>query len=81
MKSGLMAAGAAALAAAAVVMCPASVRTEIAERTNVPEGYAAEAERQIDMFVAWLRDDASKPEMEARSAISDERSPMADLTP
>ncbi|WP_300526813.1 hypothetical protein [Maricaulis sp.] len=81
MKSGLMAAGAAVLAAGAVVLCPASVRTEIAERTSVPEGYAAEAERQIDMFVAWLRDDASKPEQEARASIRDDSSLVRELTP
>ena len=81
MKTGLLAAGAAALAAGAVIFSPASVRTEIAERTHVPDGYAAEAERQIDMFVAWLRDDGSKPEFEARTAAPEERSPVADLTP
>ena len=65
MQGGFIAIGAAVLTAGAVVLCPASLRSDIAERTNVPDSYVVEAERQIDMFVSWLRDDAGKPDPSA----------------
>lgn len=61
MRSGTIAFGAMAAAFAGIAMCPSEVRAEIAERTNVPEHYVLEAERQLDVFVAWLRADGDKP--------------------
>ncbi|MBO6798064.1 hypothetical protein [Maricaulis sp.] len=61
MRSGMIAFGAMVVAVGGVAMCPSNVRAELAERTNVPEHYVLEAERQIEVFVAWLRADGDKP--------------------
>ncbi|WP_041636887.1 hypothetical protein [Maricaulis maris] len=49
---------------ALAVGCPASVRTAVVERTSIPEHVYVEAERQLDVFVAWARNDASVPQFE-----------------
>jgi len=61
MKNGMIAIGALVFALGGIALCPSNVRAELAERTNVPEHYVLEAERQIDVFVAWLRADGEKP--------------------
>ena len=61
MKSGLIMFGAAAVVLGGAMACPPSVRSELVERTNIPEHYVLEAERQLDVFVAWLRADNEKP--------------------
>ena len=47
---------------AGVVACPEPVRAEVAERAAIPDHVYFEAERQIDMFVSWVRNDAQQPE-------------------
>ncbi len=49
-------------ATAGVLACPEPVRQDFAERTAIPEHVYVEAERQIDMFVAWVRNDDQQPE-------------------
>lgn len=61
MKSGLIMFGAAAVVLGGAMACPPSVRAELVDRTNIPEHYVLEAERQLDVFVAWLRADNEKP--------------------
>lgn len=61
MKSGLIMFGAAAVVLGGAMACPPSVRSELVDRTNIPEHYVLEAERQLDVFVAWLRADNEKP--------------------
>lgn len=61
MRSGMIAFGVMAAAFIGIAICPSEVRAELAERTNVPEHYVQEAERQLDVFVAWLRADGDKP--------------------
>jgi len=57
---------------ALAVCCPPSVRTAVVERTSIPDHVYVEAERQLDVFVAWARNDAAVPQIEAetRDAIS-----------
>ena len=73
MKSGIVAVAAMASVMGILMACPQAVRAEIAERTNVPDHYVLEAERQIEVFVTWLRADEEKPDAEeigpARHAI------------
>lgn len=61
MKSGLIMFGVAAVVLGGAMACPPSVRSELVDRTNIPEHYVLEAERQLDVFVAWLRADNEKP--------------------
>lgn len=64
MKSGIFAFGAAAIVLGGAMACPPSVRSDLVDRTNIPQHYLVEAERQIDVFVAWLRADSEKPVVE-----------------
>ncbi len=57
---------------ALAVGCPPSVRTAVVERTSIPDHVYVEAERQLDVFVAWARNDGSAPQIdnEPTDAIS-----------
>lgn len=46
---------------AGVLACPEPVRQQVAARTAIPEHVYFEAERQIDLFVSWVRNDAQQP--------------------
>ncbi|WP_291844134.1 hypothetical protein [Maricaulis sp.] len=48
------------------INCPASVRAAVSERTQIPDHVYEEAERQLDVFVAWARNDANVPQMAPR---------------
>jgi hypothetical protein len=64
MKSGIIMLGAAAVVLGGAMACPPSVRSELVDRTNIPQHYVLEAERQLDVFVTWLRADGDKPASE-----------------
>lgn len=47
---------------AGVLACPEPVRAQVAERAAIPDHVYSEAERQIDLFVSWVRNDAQQPD-------------------
>ncbi|MGK0267363.1 MAG: hypothetical protein ACI82N_001616 [Maricaulis sp.] len=67
MKNGLFMLALIASVWGIAVACPAAVRDQVAEATRIPEEFQIEADRQIDMFVSWVRDDAARPVEDFRS--------------
>jgi hypothetical protein len=61
MKNGLIMFAVFATAGAAAAACPASVRDQVVEATQIPERMHLEVDRQLDMFVSWARDDSARP--------------------
>jgi hypothetical protein len=45
-----------------LAVCPQSVKSTVAERTNVPPHVYEEAERQLSLFVSWARSEDSRPD-------------------
>tara|TARA_R110000868_G_scaffold80881_6_gene229337 strand:+ start:12106 stop:12321 length:216 start_codon:yes stop_codon:yes gene_type:complete len=62
MKNGLIMFAVFATAGAAAAACPAPVRDQVAEATQIPERMHIEVDRQLDMFVSWVRDDSARPQ-------------------
>lgn len=58
--------GSAVAVSLGALSCPASVRTAVVERTQIPDHVYAEAERQLGVFVAWARNDAAVPDYSPR---------------
>jgi len=46
---------------AAIVLCPDHIRQEASGRVNIPEHVYVEADRQLDMFVSWVKQDSQNP--------------------
>ena len=63
MKTTAILTGMAIALSVAAVNCPTPVRSAIVERTQIPDHVYVEAERQMDVFVAWARNDANVPDM------------------
>ncbi len=61
MKNGLIMLAVLASGLALAAGCPASIRDQVADATQIPEDFHIEADRQLGMFVSWVRDDASRP--------------------
>lgn len=61
MKNGLFLIAVIATAWGLAIGCPASVRDQVAQATQIPERIHIEADRQLDMFVSWVRDDTARP--------------------
>lgn len=61
MKNGLFMVAIVAAVWGLVVACPAAVRDQVAEATQIPEHFQIEADRQMEMFVSWVRDDTARP--------------------
>ncbi|MFY0637264.1 hypothetical protein [Maricaulis maris] len=55
--------GSAVTAALVVANFLPSVGSAVAERTQIPDHVYEEAERQLDVFVTWARNDAAVPDM------------------
>jgi len=61
MKGGLVLLAGAIGAAGLMLICPQSLRNDIAERTTVPDHVYVEADRQLSLFVSWARQDGERP--------------------
>jgi len=61
MKNALVMMAVFATAGAAAAACPAELRERVVQHTQIPESVQIEAERQVDLFVSWVRDDAARP--------------------
>ena len=59
MRGSILALGAAVVAATAYVATGQNETDDGAQL--VPETYLQEAQRQVDVFVSWLRDEGSQP--------------------
>ncbi|RKR02705.1 MULTISPECIES: hypothetical protein [Maricaulis] len=66
MKTTAIILGGALAVSLLAVNCPQSVRTAVTERTQIPDHVYEEAERQLDVFVSWARNDANVPQMAPR---------------
>jgi len=64
MKTTAIILGSALAVSVLAVNCPQNVRDAVSVRTQIPERVYVEAERQLDVFVAWARNDANVPDME-----------------
>ncbi len=58
--------GSAVTAALVVANFLPSVGNAVVERTQIPDRVYEEAERQLDVFVAWARNEAAVPDMDNR---------------
>lgn len=61
MKNGLIMLAVLASGLALAAGCPASIRDQVADATQIPERFQIEADRQVDMFVSWVREDTARP--------------------
>lgn len=61
MKNGIYVLAAVAGAWMIAMACPATVRDQIANATQLPDQVQIEADRQLEMFVSWVRDDGARP--------------------
>ncbi|WP_339739944.1 hypothetical protein [uncultured Maricaulis sp.] len=61
MKNALLVFAVLASAGVVAAVCPASLREELAQKTQIPESVHLEAGRQVELFVSWVRDDAGRP--------------------
>jgi hypothetical protein len=61
MKNALFMFAVFAAAGIAAAACPASLREQVVEQARIPASVQIEAERQVDLFVSWVRDDAARP--------------------
>ncbi len=61
MKNGFVVLAAVAAAWVVALACPASVRDQITQATQLPDHIQIEADRQLEMFVSWVRDDSARP--------------------
>lgn len=64
MRSGLILLAGAAGLCAAIVACPQTLRSEMAEKATLPDHIYREAERQFVTFVNWARDPEGRPRLE-----------------
>ena len=66
MKTTALIMGGALAVTLLAVNCPASVRDAVSARTQIPDHVYEEAERQLDVFVSWARNEANVPQMDPR---------------
>jgi hypothetical protein len=69
MQKGLMLVSGAVIVMATIIVCPESIRADAARRVAVPEHVYVEAERQLDFFISWARQEDQTPEQYADSEI------------
>lgn len=70
MKGGMMLLAGAISAAGLMLICPQSIRDDVAERTTLPDHVYAEAGRQLSLFVNWARQGDERPATEDSVEIS-----------
>lgn len=62
-----------ALVGSAFALTPQAVRSDMVERTTLPENVYLEAERQLGYFINWALSDGERPKRDENSQDNDER--------
>jgi hypothetical protein len=61
MQKGIMVLCGAIIVMATIVVCPEHIRADAARRVAVPDHVYVEAERQLDVFISWARQEDQTP--------------------
>ena len=73
MRGSMIVLGGLAMVGATFALTPQAVRSDVAERTNLPETVYLEAERQLGYFINWALSDGERPKRDGDTRENDDQ--------
>ncbi len=73
MRGSMFVLGGLAMVGATFALTPQAVRSDVAERTNLPENVYLEAERQLGYFINWALSDGERPKRDQDTRENDDQ--------